>query len=1309
MAEECLSVQLVEALRRQQRQSWLAGERITVECLLERHPELRADVEGTLELIYNEFILRRRLGEKPSLAEYQQRFPHLAARLELLFEVHAALDNDSRPVGGAPTMTDHGRPATLTEADLPTIPGYEILGELGRGGMAVVYKARQLRLGRLVALKMLLAGAHAGPQDLARFRSEAEAIAHLQHPHIVQIHDVGEQEGRPYFSLEFVDGGSLAQKVAGTLLPARQAALLMETTARAVHAAHERGIVHRDLKPANVLLTADGVPKVADFGLAKRLEAGAALTQSGAVMGTPSYMAPEQAEGRSKEIGPASDVYALGAILYEILTGRPPFRADTPLETVRQVVSEEAVPPRRLQPRLPQDLETICLKCLQKEPHKRYATAYELAEDLQRFLNGEPIRARPVGQSERFWRWCHRNPVVAGVTAAAALFLLAGTGISSYFAIQADRRAQQALREKDRADDNAAAAGVNLYVAHMNLAQAAWENGHVEPVLQLLDLYRNPQPGQRDLRGWEWYYQERLCHDDLRTLEGHTSSVHGVAFSPDGRHLASAGDDQTLRLWDAASGKELRTNGLEPTTGRWQPAALSPNWLREGFNSVAFSPDGRRMASSGRDQTVKVWDAGSGQELHTIKGLAGPVESVAFSPDGARLASGVGLEVKVWDAASGQELRTFKGHHENVRSVAFNPDGTRLVSASSDGMVKVWDAASGQELRSLKAHTSWVNSVAFSPDGARLASAGADGTVKLWEAASGLELRTLKGHLRGVSSVAFTPDGQQMASSGWDNVVKVWDAASGQGLRTFKGHTFSVSSVAFSPDGVRLASAGGEMVKIWDAGSHQGMRLLKAHGPIRSVAFSPDGARLASVDTHGPVSLWDVGTGQEVRTLDSKDSWVRSAAFSPDGTWLVVASSEKIKVWVAATGEELHTINERMGSVVNVVFSPDGRQLASASSDGTVKVWDAASGKEQRAFHGHTDKVCSVAFSPDGTRLASAGHDHQLKIWDTASGKELRTIDPGLPVFNYNLVFSPDGARLASGVGSEVTVWDATSGQKSRTFKGHNENVHGVGFNPDGTRLVSASSDGTVKVWDAASGQELRSLKAHTSGVNSVAFSPDGRLLACGDDSGLVKLWDARPLTPGAQAKREALGLVEFLFRQPLPKADVVERVRVNPTITEEVRRCALALAERFREEKDPKRFQVASQTLLRQQYLAARWYRQALVQAEAACRLAPGQGLYLHTLGIAQYRLEMYREAVDTLTQSEKIHSAQPPGSLPSDLAFLAMAYGRLGETEKAQGYLNRLRETVKQPQWTKDQEAGAFLREAEALLQGPADRSNK
>jgi tRNA A-37 threonylcarbamoyl transferase component Bud32 len=430
----------LDRLLDEQARRFQQGERVLVEPLLDTQPDLHSHTDLVLDLICHEMHLREQVGEAVELADYLQRFPHLADDLRRQFEVHGVLNPQRFPTVAsdrapqdATVRAQHtvamDAAGVLGAGPLPpdvassALGGYELLEEIGRGGMGVVYKARQIKANRLVALKMILAEGQAGAAAVARFRTEAEAIARLQHANIVQIYEVGELNGRPFFSLELCTGGTLDRKLAGTPLVPGDAVLLAEKLARAMQAAHEARVLHRDLKPGNVLLSSDGTPKISDFGLAKNLDE-AGQTDTDAVMGTPSYMAPEQAQGKSREVGPTADVYALGAILYECLTGRPPFRAATRMETILQVINDEPVRPRQLQSKVPRDLETICLKCLHKAPSRRYESAAELADDLGRYHRGEPVRARPVRQGERAVKWVKRRPALAGLAALAILVTL---------------------------------------------------------------------------------------------------------------------------------------------------------------------------------------------------------------------------------------------------------------------------------------------------------------------------------------------------------------------------------------------------------------------------------------------------------------------------------------------------------------------------------------------------------------------------------------------------------------------------------------------------------------------------------------------------------------------------------------------------------------------------------------------------------------------------------------------------------------------------------------------------------------------
>jgi WD40 repeat protein len=1042
--------------------------------------------DGHLEEILAAYMEAADAGWAPDRAVLLERYPDLRGQLEAFFaaqeRVKAVANCLTAPCDADATLAQGDR-APADEAALPRAFGdYDELEVIARGGMGVVFRARQKSLGRTVALKMVLSGQFASPADVQRFRNEAEAAALMDHPNIVPIYEIGEYQGRPDFSMKYIEGGNLAAALGAGRPPAgpRAAAKLVATMARAVHYAHQRGILHRDLKPANILLDEQGEPHVTDFGLAKRFGGDGGLTQSVAIVGTPNYMAPEQAGGGTAGLTTAADVHALGAILYELLTGRAPFRADDVLDTLLKVRQEKPVPPRSLNGAVDADLETICLKCLEKEPAQRYASAEALADDLERWRRGEPVRARRTGLPERTWKWARRRPGLALLVGCVTAFLLLSLSLGTAYAIttadlheaETQRQAQEDRRqeaEKARATEERlrGEAEFALYVNRVMRAHFEWRDNAVARADQLLD--ECPQ----HLRDWEWRYVKRLCHADLLTLGGGSPhQLYSVCFSPDSKRLTVAGFDQTVKVWDAATGQET----------------LSLRGHAGPVNSVCFSPDGRRLASASGDRTVKVWDAATGQEWLS---LVGPVSGVCFSPDGQRLAGIVGGKVKMWVVATGQEVRGFQVPGNGISNVCFSPDGKRLAAGHS-GSVKVWDAATGRDERTLRGHAGPVSGVCFSPDGKRLASASSDQTVKVWDAASEKE------------PAAVLPQALE----------RLRDEPGGPGAITFKGHKGPVSGVCFSPDGKRLASASHDgTVKVWDATTNP--EALALGGPTgfgAGVCFSPDGRRLAGPSDDGTVNVWFMPTGQLALKLRGHTDRVNGVCFSPDGRWLASASYDAtVKVWDAANGEGKLTLRGHVGPARIVSFSPDGGRLASAGDDQVVRVWDLATGREVLALRGHANWISNVCFSPDGRWLASSG-DITVKVWDLATGREalaLRGHNGGM----RGVCFSPDGKWLASGADDEVVkVWDAATGREKLTLRGHTNSVGGVCFSPDGRRIASSSFDQTVKVWDAATGQETLSLRGHTGFVHGVCFSPDGTLLAsAGEDQG-VKVWVAPPL-----------------------------------------------------------------------------------------------------------------------------------------------------------------------------------------------------
>jgi WD40 repeat protein/tRNA A-37 threonylcarbamoyl transferase component Bud32 len=1023
-------------------------------------PECPTFEEERLDEILGAYLEAADTGEAVDRRDLFARHPDLADRLAAFFDGHDHLERVTMPLRpGAPPMPGFPPPFEFRD--------YEILEPLGQGGMGVVYKARQKSLNRLVALKMIRTGWLASPDQVRRFRNEAETVATLDHPRVVPIYDVGEEAGHLYYSMKWIEGGSLAEHLPRFTADPRAAVQVLVAVARAVHHAHQRGILHRDLKPSNILLDADGRPHVADFGLAKSLELDQSLTQTGALLGTPSYMAPEQASpnrNNSPAVTTATDVHGLGAILYALLTGRPPFNGDNVLDTLEQVRSRDPQSIRASNPNIDRDLETVCLKCLEKDPERRYESAEALARDLERWQVGKPVHARPVRQMDRAWRWCQRNKVLAGLSAAVIALIVAAlvglpTGMVLLSNEQARTKGQKELAEsmRDLAQNQGRQLRRQLYAGDISLAFQSWQILQIDHMRALLDRH-TPKQDEEDLRGFEWRYLDQLLRDGTQPLRvmKHGSPVYDIAMSLDGKRVASCGENQVIRLWDVATG-------------------------------------------------IQIGACRSGETATT---------ALAISPDGKTLASGSGNgEIRLWDVPSLNPKGKAFGHNTHVIQLIFSPDGQFVVSGSKDRTIKIWSVAKQVEMASLAGEHP-IPLFSVHPQGQFIALRNDFENLKLWEK----PFEQHDGHLNAptigkfscggeINYPAFNHRGDQLALPYNRGNVSTFDLRT----RSFTG-TWPADpdcNLGYAPDdeSLILINRSGQ-IRIWNMATQTCVSYFQASDRFDGVAVSADGRTLAAGSWDGNVYLWDFAKPRYPVALPPAPKNITKVCFpigelgclAQDGVGLVHALNSNDRAW-----REAFTLPADNWAAWTI--SRDGQTVAFIDKTGKLYRWDTRQQETPELFETPEALAGDSAISPDGHHVVASSATGALLDCDLGTKKvRVLNLDPKLQTGrkDQHLRFSPDGTRLALYSPSVVLVFDFPS--LELIFMQDRSRVGGLEFSPNGRLLAVVSPDQLVDIVDSTTGALLQSLTLGSHPAHGIAFSPDNRTMAiAGGDA--VKLW----------------------------------------------------------------------------------------------------------------------------------------------------------------------------------------------------------
>jgi WD40 repeat protein len=1025
---------------------------------------------------------------------------------------------------------------------------FQLIRRLGEGGMGQVWLAEQTEpVRRPVALKLIKAGMY-DETVVQRFQAERQSLAIMDHPAIAKVFDAGiTPQGQPYFVMEYVPGLAITEYCDQKKLKIRERLELFIHACEGVQHAHQKAIIHRDLKPANILvIEVDGnpVPRIIDFGLAKstgtHLADETLHTRFGQFLGTPGYMSPEQVDPNVRDVDTRTDVYSLGVILYVLLTGMQPFemkgRQRPSLEEwLRQLREEE---PRRPSSKVSADRETsalsaaarsteqeqlvsllrgdldwIAMKALERDRERRYGTPAELAADLRRCLNDEPVVARPASFAYQLGKLIRRHRIATVVAAMMTALAVAASG-AGLIAVRKEREARfqatQALQAQSR---------LLVQTAAQRLRDS--DEGGAQGII--LEVLTNPAFTELRTPAAISVFQDIRAADlQLAVLSGHGDAVISAAYSPDGAHIVTASLDHTARVWDAHTGVQL-----EVLTGHG-----------DRVGCAAYSPDGAHIVTASNDKTARIWDARTGAKLLVLAGHLEELNSAAYSPDGMRIVTAAADKTaRIWDATTGAQLAVLTGHADIVDSAAYSPDGTRIVTASEDKTARIWDAHTGRTLLVLSGHGNRVNSAAYSPDGTRIVTASFDNTARIWDARTGAQLAVLSGG-GGVYSAAYSHDGARIVTALFDNTARIWDARSGAPLAVLSGHARYLISAAYSPDDTRIVTASFDTTaRIWNARTSAQLAALTGHGAfVNAAAYSPDGTRIVTASADRTARIWDALTGKQLAVLAGHGQVLYTAAYSPDGTRIVTAAADRTaRIWEARAGTQIAALTAR-AVVYSAAYSPDSTRIVTALEDKTAQVWDARRLAPLATLSGHGGYVYSALYSPDGARIVTASRDKTARIWDARTGAQLSVL-AGHRDFVEFAVYSPDGTRIVTTSGDKTArIWDARTGAPLAVLSGHGDWVVGAAYSPDGTRIVTASNDTTARIWDARvqadpAAQILWDASAETDPLSGVdrtplGLPPDSRVRAwpttgSGCDQAAAAIYDPERVAPGAL--REAI------------------------------------------------------------------------------------------------------------------------------------------------------------------------------------------